>query len=254
MAFLPPESLELTGGCLCSAIRYKISIPESDFRPLAPGALPTPIRKGHSHLPKNSRHITQDEEIPTRFPLIEIDHCQSCRRACGGLIQCWIIVLYDWVEFHLQSRATSRDARHGDPLIDSEGHFYNTADVATGAEAVLQETYLGKYESSPNIHRTFCTRCGTGMAYCYAGPKPEAWTLGPIVDIALGTLDLESLEKDGVRPERHGWWEDGVGWIKKLVSEGDGGLIRHPTGALPKYLVGRDRPKANSEHMNESWS
>lgn len=50
------------------------------------------------------------------------------------------------------------------------------------------------------------------------------------MDIALGSLDLESLEKEGVRPERQGWWEDGVGWIKKLVSEGDGGLIRHPTG------------------------
>lgn len=104
--------------------------------------------------------------------------------------------------------------------------------MVTGSEDLIKETYLGRFVSSPNTHRTFCTRCGTGISFCYAGTRPESWTLGPIVDVALGSLDLESVEREGVRPERHGWWEDGVGWIKKLVSEGDGGLIRHPTGAV----------------------
>jgi hypothetical protein len=229
MAFLPPESLELTGGCLCSAIRYKIAIPEFALRPLAPGALPTPIPASHTHSILKS---DKDQEIETRFPLIDIDHCQSCRRASGGLVQCWIIIPQDWIEFRLQPRSSSRDPTFSDPFNPTEGLFYETTDIASPPpdSTIFEQSYLGRYISSPDTHRTFCTRCGTGLAFCYAGPRPESWKLGPIVDIALGSLDLESLEKEGVRPERQGWWEDGVGWIKKLVSEGDGGLIRHPTG------------------------
>lgn len=60
------------------------------------------------------------------------------------------------------------------------------------------------------------------MAYCYAGQRSGSWTLGPIVDAALGTLEMESREKQGVRLERHGWWGNGGSWVKRLVSEGEG--------------------------------
>lgn len=58
----------------------------------------------------------------------------------------------------------------------------------------------------------------------------------PTVDIVLGSLDTESLEMEGVRPDRHFYWESGVSWVKRLVREGDESLgegerlPRHPDG------------------------
>jgi hypothetical protein len=58
------------------------------------------------------------------------------------------------------------------------------------------------------------------------------------VDIVLGSLETESLEMEGVRPDRHFYWESGVSWVKDWAREGDGhlgegkgeGLPRHPEG------------------------
>lgn len=106
-----------------------------------------------------------------------------------------------------------------------------TGHVALLTKQVLDSTYVGTYESSSKVQRTFCTRCGTPVTYAFAGDRGPNWTLGPIVDIAAGTLDSDSFEQ--IRPERHGWWEDGTEWVKKLMREGDGGvLIRHPAGKV----------------------
>ena len=224
MALMQETPLTLTGGCFCSAIRYTISIPAMDSRPLVPGALPTPVDASGT-------------TIPTRLPLTDIDHCQSCRRACGGLVQAWLIVPHAWVTFALQRREEGRTGSYSEPFIGSEGVVYRCGDVVVPSEDVLRETYVERYESSPDIHRTFCTRCGTGLTYCYAGDRPKEWTLGPIVDVAIGSLDQESIER--VRAERHGWWDDGVGWIKELMTKGDGGfLIRHPTGRVNSKVEG----------------
>ncbi|GAB1314556.1 hypothetical protein MFIFM68171_04766 [Madurella fahalii] len=231
MAFLPPEQLTLTGSCLCTAIRYTITVPPLPSRPLIPNALPTPV--------------DATATVPTRLPLVSLDHCESCRRGCGGLIQCWFICPQDWVEFTLQPRrqqraatdpstaaATGRDAGDGDGAAD---RVYPSASVASNPpQKLLDETYLAHYESSPGVHRCFCSRCGTGLTWCNSKDRGPGWTLGPIVDVAVGTLDRESMER--VRPERQGWWEDGVGWVKRLLSEGDGGLIKHPSGRVSEQV------------------
>jgi hypothetical protein len=58
----------------------------------------------------------------------------------------------------------------------------------------------------------------------------------PMVDIVLGSLDSESLERQGVRPDRHFYWDSGINWVKRLVAEGDSSLDteklpRHPDGS-----------------------
>ena len=61
----------------------------------------------------------------------------------------------------------------------------------------------------------------------------------PMVDIVLGSLDKESLEMEGVRPERHFYWDSGVGWVKRLIAEGDGSLDMKGQGkGLPKHPDG----------------
>jgi len=217
MAFLAPEPLKLNGGCLCSAIRYTIKVPHLDSRPLWPGALPTPIDK-------------EGQTVETRLPLIDIDHCKSCRRACGGLIQCWFICPQSWVEFKLQPRTGFRQASHAESINSADAVPYACADIANPVPKTIDGTYLGHYLSSPNVHRCFCTRCGTGLTWSTSRDRGPEWKLGDIVDIAVGTLDQESIER--VRPDRHGWFDHGTGWIKEMVTGGDQGLIRHSTGRI----------------------
>lgn len=55
------------------------------------------------------------------------------------------------------------------------------------------------------------------------------------IDVTVGSLDSASLEL--VKPDRHGWWDFGVDWVKSLLRKGDGGfLIRHSTGDLTKAI------------------
>lgn len=216
MAFLSKGPLTLNGGCFCSAIRYTISIPELEERPLAPGALPTPVSASTAHwaAKDSAAHSTgstsETKKLDTRFPFIDLDHCHSCRRACGSLLQCWFICPIDWIEFKLIPRKSSTSAEEEDKQL----RIYPTLSVVYPSKELQQSTYVSHYcgggESGKSSERTFCGRCGTGMSFYYSGDRGPDWTLGPVVDIALGTLDQESFETEGVRPERHGWWQDGT--------------------------------------------
>ncbi|KAK4114775.1 hypothetical protein N656DRAFT_776947 [Canariomyces notabilis] len=220
MAFLPPEQTILTGSCLCTAVAYTITIPPLASRPLFPNALPTPV----------DNTTSPPTMVDTRLPLIDMDHCNSCRRACGGLIQCWLICPQDWVEFRLLSRQEEGHASV------AEREAYPTASVVSNpSKELLERTYLGHYSSSPQVHRCFCSRCGTGLTWCTSRDRGPKWTLGAVVDIAVGTLDRASIER--VRADRHMWWDDGVEWVRRMVSEGDGGLIKHPTYRLDEEVA-----------------
>ena len=76
------------------------------------------------------------------------------------------------------------------------------------------------------------------MTYHFSGDRGN-WTLGPIVDIAVGTFDDESIAS--LKPERHLWWEHGIDWVKAMMEGGDmDWLIRHPDGR-PSQVVDRKR-------------
>lgn len=59
---------------------------------------------------------------------------------------------------------------------------------------------------------------------------PEGWP--EMLDILMGTIDREDLERAELRPERHVWWEKGIDWVKKLFSGGDGEMPKHPLAKL----------------------
>ncbi len=63
---------------------------------------------------------------------------------------------------------------------------------ATDFAIVEGEALLGRYASSPDAVRTFCTRCGSTMTWLGHASPGE-------VGIAAGTLD----DDPGIRPERH---------------------------------------------------
>jgi hypothetical protein len=79
----------------------------------------------------------------------------------------------------------------------------------------------------------FCSRCGTGI--CYVCLNPAIWEDDvEKIDMVFGSLDRDSLEVDGVRPDAHLYWKCGVDWVQKLVTEGDVTVLgqrlpRHPS-------------------------
>ncbi|KAL2064539.1 hypothetical protein VTL71DRAFT_3676 [Oculimacula yallundae] len=204
---LPPSSLILHGGCDCTSIRYNISIPELNSRPVA------------------FKDVTSGEEI--HYPHSFLDHCNRCRRVSGAIIQAWLTVPQDWVEW-IQTPSPDSDRKESTSTISTTDEF-----IKFSSGSGLPVT---NYASSPGIVRSFCGRCGTNLAFVNVerdmGSDGEIATL----DIVLGSLDTESLEREEVRPERHTYWDSGVGWVKKLVTDGDVSLSGGK--AVPKQLDG----------------
>lgn len=229
MSLLPDRAIVLKGGCFCSAVRYVVQIPALEDRPLAPGALPAVLPKHQTDSPVQSdtdsvKRVTKD----TRFPLIELDHCHSCRRACGSILQSWFICTEDWVHFELELQK------------DGTSKSFPTLQVVNPPKDVQEATFIRHYSGTAESERTFCGRCGTPLTFFFSGDRGQAWTLPPIFDIALGTLDQESFEAEGVQPDRQGWWSDGTAWVQHLLRNGDGGLIRHQTGRV-SMVVDEDK-------------
>ena len=97
-----------------------------------------------------------------------------------------------------------------------------TIDVLKGEKELLETTYLSHFQSSDEVHRTFCAKCGTHLTFHHTeAPKSgyEHWP--PHFDIAVGSMDKECLEMEGFGPRRQGWYEDGVGWLKRLFRDGE---------------------------------
>ena len=202
MAFLPKEAFTLTGGCFCGACRYTVAVPALEDRPVHPTAKPTPI--------------SATESVKTRIPVIDLDHCNNCRRTSGAIIQCWFICPADWVKWELQT--TSGDT-----------NTFSTAD-AVGPEPKDTSTHLKRFQATDRATRSFCGNCGTNLTY-YSHKRygPEA-----VVDITVGSLDQESLEI--AKPDRHGWWDFGTGWIQDLLTKGNGWLVKHSTGDMSQVV------------------
>jgi hypothetical protein len=210
MSFLPKEAISLTGGCYCKAIRYTVKIPACKDRPAVPKALETPI--------------SASEKVETRMPMITIDHCNTCRSQAGCLVQSWVLAPVSWVSWEVLSKDDTVNESLQLSTIEAVG-------PAT-SEHLAGTTFVSKFNCTERATRSFCSRCGTNLAYVshkYLG-TPMAF-----VDITVGSLDPESLEM--AKPDRHNWWDFGVRWIQDFVTKGDGGFLsRHQTGDVSKVV------------------
>lgn len=65
------------------------------------------------------------------------------------------------------------------------------------------EHCLHRFESSPGIARTFCSKCGTSLQFIVEGEDAH-------VSISLGTLD----ETDGLRPIAHIYTDSKADWFE----------------------------------------
>ena len=209
---LPDTPLTIHGGCNCRAIRYQINVPPLSDRPYHPYS-------------NNS----------VRLPFTVFCHCNDCRRASGGLTLAGICSPTDIVRISLLPQSSPlpslQQTRVEPPNDDAERKWVPARDVFKPSNVLTapSDSFLTSYKPSEGVTRTFCERCGTNMTYS-RHPMPESWP--EMLDILMGTVDREDLEKDELRPERHVWWEKGIGWVKALFSEGNGEMPKHPLARL----------------------
>jgi hypothetical protein len=180
----------------------------------------------------NIQLIGPQNESNERLPLISLDHCTSCRRIGGSIIESWIIFPGSWAQFELQRRPSDDPDLSKLTLLD-ESKLENpitppTIDVLTGKVELLETTNLRHFSSSKDVSRVFCGKCGTHLTFKYTGPvtgitklaKEAGMKWEPHFDIAVGTLDKESLEMEGFRPSVHTWYTNGIEWVQKLLRDG----------------------------------
>ncbi|KAH7348939.1 Mss4-like protein [Rhexocercosporidium sp. MPI-PUGE-AT-0058] len=207
---LPPEGITLHGGCDCSAVQYKISIPPLSSRPIA----------------FEDKKTGQEPRYPQSF----LDHCNRCRRVSGAIVQAWLTVPQDWVEW-VQTQ------NQGKQVIST------TRELIEHPKANEPHSLaVTNYMSSPGVVRSFCGRCGTNLSFVDQERDMGGDGKVATVDIVLGSLENDSFDVEGVRPDRHLYWDSGVEWVKTLVTEGDGGLIggkkapKHPDGERDVFV------------------
>lgn len=225
MSSLPKNAFILKGGCFCSAIRYVVSVPALEDRPKLP------------ILPSSDVRIIPQNETNERLPMIDVDHCTSCRRISGSVIQLWFIIPQTWVQFSLLSRASEAPPPRIGPFDLSTTTTEpvikpSTIQVLTGVPELLSTTYLAKFSSSEGVNRNFCGRCGTNLTFHYerlGGMAKEAANQGldwaAHMDISMGSLDTESLETEGLRPAERVHVADSIGWVEKWLREGESALL-----------------------------
>ncbi|KAG8673771.1 hypothetical protein FPOAC2_07243 [Fusarium poae] len=219
---LPNESVNVTGGCSCGAIRYRIAIPSVEERPLNPMMPPA---------------------VGVKLPWSITCHCNDCRRATGAFLAPGLADIPApmlTVSAMVPSSETEIvSGRITDPLAedydaekaDAERPPYVPAvDVlrATGEN----KTWLRFFHSinaNAAMSRSFCGRCGTPLCYhfklepefCYQGKMPHGWC--DSFHLSLGSFDREFLEKDWFNPGSEGMFKYGTP-MSKCVSATAKGL------------------------------
>src|ERR1700709_1690362 len=145
MAALPSTPFTLQGGCFCKAITYTVSVPDFDSRPI--------IEKAPVH-PIGTQH-----EVTKRLPIISLDHCESCRRIAGTIIECWFICPSSWATFSLLPRLSDPQAASSS---GNEGRIQaEIVPYLIGDKELQEKTHLRHFSSSKGVQRTFCGNCGT---------------------------------------------------------------------------------------------
>lgn len=218
MSTYPKDAFTLSGGCNCKAIRYKLDfLPESD----RPVALPAGKSNGQGDI---------------RMPQSVICFCNDCRIASGNLVLFALLCPPEQTNFSLLTKSTSDNKRLG---ISATQAFADSPDSpVVGETSFVGDSFFGLYQSSEKALRAFCSKCGTPIMYIYTPrPLPPGATSGG-VDIYLGTIDREDLEKLSAL-DRMVNCKIGIDWVKRLFAKdgsGPEGTVWHEGTNMAEFF------------------
>ncbi|KAH6666505.1 hypothetical protein F5X68DRAFT_236945 [Plectosphaerella plurivora] len=251
---LPKEAFDITGGCNCGAIRYRIAVPEFSKRPLA-------FTLGPSPDPKDPKTV--------RLPHAAACHCNDCRSATGGQAMSYLILPADFMTVSAIPRGDADESIRSvtgrlvdrpqsiDAVTASDANrppYVPSIDVlrprVPGAEVTWLRFFHSYYCSSEVGSRAFCGRCGGPVAF---HSKPQAEWFGPqykqpedfehVIDVHLGTVDKHILDDgDKLAIEHDTSWKEGLRWYKKVLASGEGAAVRtkHPNSSLAEVVEDKE--------------
>ena len=180
---LPPEAFTVHGSCNCRPVRYRVDIPGITERPLHPWS-------------NESVHL----------PFIVFCHCNDCRRATASLTMTGFCAPIDMVSVSILPRSSPLPpltAVRVEPPDDNTERLWIPAVEVFAPSTAPSDSFLATYKSSEAVNRTFCARCGTPLTYSRY-PVREPWP--DKLDMYLGTVDRQDLEREYMAPDRHVWW------------------------------------------------
>ena len=204
---VPKEAFSIEGGCNCQAVRYKVDVPAAACRPF-----------------REKSETVQHIQGKHSLPFIETDHCNHCRRATGSILSCYFTADISMLSMRLtpQSDSSQQPASAGEGREDKD--WVPASEILSLDTPKVENTSFVLYASSEGARRTFCGKCGTPLIF-WEPPTEKDWA--EMVDIFLGTIDREYLEKYQLSPERQVFWDVGIDWIKKFSTHGFHGLPQH---------------------------
>lgn len=242
---LPSEATTLTGGCSCGAVRYRLAVPEAAQRPSIPFCPP---------------------DYGMTMPYTITCHCNDCRRASASVLPLVILQASSpMVTVSVLSQDDDSPVHFGRSLdACSEDFDLAKADAnrppykpsmevfrpsSTGSKSWLR--WFHSVDCSPSKHsRSFCGRCGTQVCFhfalqsehCHDGKMPDGWA--DFMDVNVGTLDREWLEKGWFEPDSEVNWMHGT-VLGKQVSATAKGL----KGAMKANGFGGDEGYADDQEL-----
>lgn len=207
---LPSEPIVLRGGCSCSAVRWRMNLPEASKRAL------------------NPYHTPGVDIGDVRLPTAVMCHCNSCRRTTGALGAYGFTTDMATLELSILPRTTVPD-QEKERDDAARVPYVPASDFFDAPERDISGLWVSHLESSPGRHRWFCGRCGTQLVMAPAKESIPPEMRDPrILNLFAATTDRDLLENDWCRPDHVMNCSIAIPWVRDHVKNGTKDTPEHP--------------------------
>ncbi|TGO59095.1 hypothetical protein BCON_0048g00210 [Botryotinia convoluta] len=149
--------------------------------------------------------------------MVTIHHYNDCQRATGAVLPLWLCSQINYITILLLRRSAAPQSPPSSSKAAGDSDEIRRRGLRFSAEEIFRpgrsanDSFLTAYTSSEARTRYFCGRCGTNVG-CRVSPKPEGWP--EMLNVVMGSIDMEDLESDVIIPKRALWLDHGIDWVK----------------------------------------